>query len=301
MNAFVLSGGANLGSVQAGMILGLLESGIRPDLVVGTSIGAANAAYLAADPTVARAHDLCRVWRGLRSRDIFPIRPLRAIRSVARGGAFFSPESFWRLIEREVGYARMEDARIPLRIVATRFSDGAEVVFERGSVRDAILASTALPLVFPPHEIGGELYLDGGLSDQIPLQPAVDAGADHVYVLSVGFPCPPRAHRSPRAVLMHSIGILLSQRMRAHSGDLFARPGLEIVQVPPVCAEAGLRDFSQSSSLIDQARDQTLRFLAGERCPVCDHAEHVVEKGITHGDVPLPTVRPTVPVRERAS
>ncbi|HEV2756647.1 MAG TPA: patatin-like phospholipase family protein [Actinomycetota bacterium] len=302
MNAFVLSGGANLGSVQAGMLVGLLESGIRPDLVVGTSIGAANAAYIAADPSPGRAHDLCRVWRGLRSKDVFPIHPLRALRSVARGGAFFSPDSFWGLIQRELGYGRIEDAAIPLRIVATRFSDGSEVVFEDGSVKDAILASTALPLVFPPHEIDGELYLDGGLSDQVPLQPAVAAGALRIYVLSVGFPCPPPAdHRSPRAVLMHSIGILLSQRIRAHSADLFARPGVEIVQVPPVCTEVALRDFSKSSTLIDQAREQTLRFLDGEPCHTCDHSHPTGKKGETHGHVELPSLRPEVPVRQRAS
>ena len=73
---------------------------------------------------------------------------------------------------------------------------------------------------------------------------------------------------------MHSIGILLSQRIRVHSADLFARPGIEIVQIPPVCTEAGLRDFSKSSALIDQAREQTLRFLDGEPSPACDHAEH---------------------------
>nr|QEO74151.1 hypothetical protein [uncultured bacterium] len=301
-NAFVLSGGANLGSVQAGMLVGLLESGIRPDLVVGTSIGAANAAYIAADPTTGRAHDLCRVWRGLRSKDVFPIHPLRALRSVARGGSLFTPDSFWRLVERELGYERIEDAGIPLRIVATRFSDGSEVVFESGSVKDAILASTALPLVFPPHEIDGELYLDGGLSDQVPLQPAVCAGALRVYVLSVGFPCPPPAHhRSPRAVLVHSIGILLSQRIRAHSADLFARPDVEIVQIPPVCTEAGLRDFSKSSSLIDRARDQTLAFLGGDTPPVCDHAEPAIEKGRADGHVSLPALRAGVPARERAS
>lgn len=67
---------------------------------------------------------------------------------------------------------------------------------------------------------------------------------------------------------MHSIGILLSQRIRAHSGDLFTRPDVEIVQVPPLCTEVGLRDFSKSSSLIDQAREQTLQFLDGKPCSV---------------------------------
>jgi NTE family protein len=301
VNAFVLSGGANLGSVQAGMLVGLLEGGIRPDLVVGTSIGAANAAYLAADPSPERALELCRIWEAVRPKDVFPIQPLRSLRSVTRGGALFSPGPLWDLIGTRLGYDRVEESSIPLRIVATRFSDGSEVVFEDGSVRDAILASTALPLIFPPHEIDGELYLDGGLSDQVPLEPAVAAGADRIYVLSVGFPCPPPAnHRSARSLLMHSIGILLSQRIRRHSSDLFTRPGLEIVQIPPVCTEVGLRDFSRTAALIDQAREQTRRFLNGESCPTCSH-DSVHEKGVPHGNAAVPSLRPSVPVRKRAS
>lgn len=302
VNAFVLSGGANLGSVQAGMLTGLLESGIEPDLIVGTSIGAANAAYIAGDPTLARARDLCRIWRGVRPKDVFPIQPLRAVRSVARGGALFSPDPLWRLIERKLGYDRVEESSIPLRIVATRFSDGAEVVFENGSVKDAILASTALPLIFPPHEIGGELYLDGGLSDHVPLEPAVHAGADRIYVLSVGFPCPPPAdHRSPRSLLMHSIGILLSQRIRRHSADLFTRPGVEVIQIPPVCTEVGLRDFSKTTSLIDQAHKQTVRFLLGESCATCQHTDEPQEKGGRHGRTAVSALRDPGSVRQRAS
>jgi NTE family protein len=301
MNAFVLSGGANLGSVQAGMLTGLLEEGIRPDLIVGTSIGAANAAYLAADPTIGRVRELCRIWRGVRPKHVFPIQPLRAIRSITRDGALFSPEPLWRLLEPGLGYDRVEDAAIPLRIVATRFSDGAEVVFESGRVKDAILASTALPLIFPPHEISGELYVDGGLSDQVPLEPAVSAGADRIYVLSVGFPCPPpRNHRSPRAVLMHSIGILLSQRIRRHSADLFTRPGVEIVQIPPVCTEVALRDFSRTSSLIDEAHEQTVRFLNGHECKSCHHNHHR-ERGEADGRPAVSALPGALPVPQRAS
>lgn len=303
MNAFVLSGGANLGSVQAGMLTGLLQSGIIPNLIVGTSIGAANAAYIAGDPSLGRARDLCRIWRGLRPKDVFPIQPLRVVRSVVRDGALFSPDPLWRLIGRRLGYDLIEESSIPLRIVATRFSDGAEVVFDRGSVKDAILASTALPLIFPPHEIDGELYLDGGLSDQVPLEPAVHAGADRIYVLSVGFPCPPPAnHRSPRSLLMHSVGILLSQRIRSHSEDLFSRPGVEVIQIPPVCTEVGLRDFSKTNSLIDEAHEQTLRFLAGQPCATCQHnIDEAQEKGGSHVRAAASTLRDPSPVGQRAS
>ena len=267
-NAFVLSGGANLGAEQAGMLVGLLEAGIRPDVLVGTSIGAANAAYLAADPTLDRALELSQLWQRVRAKDIFPINPLGIVRAVTRGGSLFPTAPFRELLEQEIPYASIEDASIPLRIVATAFEDGSEVVFDSGSVIDAVLASTALPGVFAPHQIGDRWYLDGGLVDQVPLAPAIDAGACTLYVLSVGFPCPPpRDHRSARAVLMHSMGILLSQKVRFDGDHLPTHnPGLRVVQIPPVCSQVGLRDFSHAPQMVEQARKQTLAFLA-------DHVE----------------------------
>lgn len=275
MNAFVLSGGANLGAEQAGMLEALLEAGIRPDVLVGTSIGAANAAFLAADPTLRRARALSALWRRVRSSDVFPINPLRMARTMLRGGALFPTDPFRRLIEREIPYRRIEDARVPLRIVATRFEDGSEAVFDAGPVVDAVLASTALPAVFAPHEVQGRLYLDGGLVDHVPVAPAIEAGADTVYVLSVGFPCPPPAdHRSARAVLMHSIGILLSQRIRFDGAHLPEHhPAVRVVHIPPICTQVGLRDFSRTGELVERAREQTAAFLAcGIAAGSCDLA-----------------------------
>jgi NTE family protein len=273
MNAFVLSGGASLGAEQAGMLEALLEAGICPDVLVGTSIGAANAAFLAADPSLERARALSELWRRTRPREVFPLNPLGVARALLRTGALFPTAPFRRLLERALPYRRIEEARVPLRIVATRFDDGSEAVFDRGPVIDAVLASTALPGVFPPHEVEGQLYLDGGLADQVPIGPAVQAGADTVYVLSVGFPCPPPANRrSPRAVLMHSMGILLSQRVRLDLDHLPSHdPALQIVQIPPVCTEVGLRDFSKAADLIARAREQTARFLASRRPEPCHH------------------------------
>lgn len=273
MNAFVLSGGANLGAEQAGMLEGLLEAGIRPDVLVGTSIGAANAAFLAADPSLERAHDLSNLWRRVRSRDVFPVNPLGIARTILRGGALFSAEPLRRLIEREIPYRSIEQAAVPLRIVAAAFDDGSEVIFDSGPVVEAVLASTALPGLFPPREIDGRLYLDGGLVDQVPVAPAIEAGADTVYVLSVGFPCPPPVdHRSARAVLLHSVGILLSQRIRLE-GIHFPEhhPAVRVVQLPPVCTQIGLRDFSKTSELIARARQQTARFLTSQEYEACLH------------------------------
>ena len=269
MNAFVLSGGANLGAEQAGMLVALLQAGIEPNVLVGTSIGAANAAFLAADPSLDRAESLADLWRTVRPRDVFPLNPVAITRSIFRGGAIFPTEPFRRLMEREIPYATIENAPIPLRIVATAFDDGSEVVFDSGSVVDAVLASTALPGVFAPHEVDGRLYLDGGLVDQVPLGPAIDAGATTLYVLSVGFPCPPpRNHRSARAVLAHSMGILLSQQVRYDGAHLPSHhPGVDVIQIPPVCSQVGLRDFSQATQMIERARAMTAAFLANGRAP----------------------------------
>lgn len=273
MNAFVLSGGANLGSIQAGMMEALLEAEIVPDVLVGTSIGAANAAFLAANPSLERARELSDLWRSVRAKDIFPINPVRAVRAILGHGTLFSTGPFKRLLEREIPYQHIEDAATSLRIVATKFEDGSEIVFDRGPVLDAVLASTALPGVFPPHDVEGQTCLDGGLSNQVPLLPAIEAGADVLYVLSVGFPCPPpRNRRTSRSVLMHSLGILLSQRIRIDTDHLPAHhPDIQVVQIPPVCTETGLRDFSRVAELIERGRTQTAKFLSGEECSSCPH------------------------------
>lgn len=281
MIAFVLSGGGSLGAMQAGMLEALLERDIVPDVLVGTSIGAANAAFLAADPSLPRARALSRLWGSLRSREIFPLGPVGILRALRRDGSLFSTGPLRRLIEAHSPYSTIERSPIPLRIVATDFADGTEVVFRSGPVADAVLASTALPGIFPPHRVDGRLYLDGGLVDHVPLAPAIEMGADTIYVLSCGFPCPPTAdHRSARSVLAHSMGILLSQRIRLDVRQVPERhPDLKVISLPPVCTHAGLRDLGRASSLIERARRQSRRFLAGEPCDTCSH-EHDTEKEV---------------------
>ena len=279
MIAFVLSGGGSLGAIQAGMLEALLERDIVPDALVGTSIGAANAAYLAGDPTLPQARALSGLWRSLRPRQVFPLGPIRTLKALRRDGSLFSPGPLRRIIERHSPYSRIERASIPLRIVATDFADGTEVVFDSGPVADAVLASTALPGIFPPHQVAGRLYLDGGLVDHVPLAPAIAMGADNIYVLSCGFPCPPNAnHRSARSVLAHSMGILLSQRVRVDVERApSSHPEVTIVSLPPVCSHAGLRDLGRAASLIERARAQTRLFLDGHPCDTCTHerSQHV--------------------------
>jgi NTE family protein len=263
MNAFVFSGGGNLGAIQAGMLKALLEVGVTPDVVVGTSIGSVNAAVLAADPTLEQANAICEGWTHVRSRNFFPLNPLTVGKALMRQGSVFPSTSWRRYLESVIPYERIEDASIPLRIAVTDYDDAAPVTLESGPVVDAVLASTALPTVFPPHPIGDHLYIDGAFSEQLPLAPAIEAGADTVYVLAVGTADPPSGERSARKILRHSLTILLFPRLRLDALGLPDRhPQIQIVQLPSVSAQVALWDMSRTAELIESAYQKTTRFLA---------------------------------------
>ena len=291
MNAFILSGGGNLGSIQAGMLKALFETGITPDVLVGTSIGSVNAAFLAADPSPERVEELCAFWRKARSRDAFTWNPLRIMHAVLRRGALFPPEPWRRYLTKRFPYECIEDAAVPLRIMVTDFDDGSSVILESGPVLDAVMASTCLPGIFPPQQIGDHLYLDGILAEQVPLKPAIDAGADTVYVLAPSHASPPPDVRSPRQILRHALTILLFPRIRLDALDLPERhPDLRIVQVPSAGVQVALWDQSHHGKLIEQAYEETMEFLS-ERDDAGDAA------GTETATVPEMTVE--VDVRDR--
>ena len=305
--AFVLSGGANLGAAQAGMLEALLDAGIVPDLLVGTSIGAVNAAFMAAGPTSDRARALAEVWRRLSAEEIFPLRAAQVTRAILAGG-LFSPEPLRRMLEREIPFRLIEEAVTPLRIVATRCErrvDSSrslqflaagldrrasqasaqlrlavakldrtvetaaiplriEEVFAAGPVLDALLASSALPLVYPPYRLGDHVYVDGGLSEYVPLQPALEAGAGTIYVLSLqaARDASDDGHRR-RSALYRSLGNRFWRRESLTAAAAQAAyPTVRVVELPGLSVHHGLRDFSRLGDLIDQARREAEEFLA---------------------------------------
>src|SRR5229473_1120967 len=143
--AFVLAGGAGLGAMQAGMVHALYERGIAPDLLIGTSAGALNAAFLASRPaTVATAHELAALWRGLRRRDILPLRPATLLAGLAGRRDHLIPDAaLRRLAARHLQFARLEQAAIPLHLVAFDLLAGTEVRLSDGPLADAVLAAAA--------------------------------------------------------------------------------------------------------------------------------------------------------------
>jgi NTE family protein len=260
--AFVLSGGASLGAVQVGMLQALAERAITPDLVFGASAGALNAAWVAGDPTLADLDVLAEIWTSLRTRDIFPLRPLTGLLGfVGRRTSLVTADGLRSLVKRYVRFDRLEDAPIPLCVVATEVTSGREIALSRGNAVDAIVASAAIPGVFPTVTVNGQMLMDGAVVNNTPISNAIDAGATRIYVLPTSYACtlsePPR---SALAVTLQAISLLVQQRLIEDVKELQGAVDLRVI--PPVCPLAvSPTDFSHARELITKARDGAGRWL----------------------------------------
>lgn len=257
--AYVLSGGGSLGAVQVGMLQALTERGEHPDLLVGTSAGAVNASWLAGHGTGPESlAALADVWGGLRRRDVFPVSPARHL--LALGGAresVFPSDSLARLIGDHLPYRALEDAAIPVHVVATNLLSGEEVLLSTGDAISAVLASAAIPGLLPSVHRDGLVLVDGGLANNTAISQAVELGADRIFVLPAGVACaltkPPA---SPYSVAMQSLSFLIQQRL-IHDVKRFESQA-ELHVLAPLCplgVSAG--DFGHARQLTERARRAT--------------------------------------------
>ena len=260
--AFVLSGGASLGASQVGMLLGLAKAGITPDLIVGTSVGALNGAWVAMGPDVDGIGALADVWRSLSRNDVFPTRPIVGLLGfLGQRPNLVHDKGLRRLIADHLRFSRLEDAPIPLHVVATDVLSGQDVLLSSGDAVEAIMASAAIPAVFPPVNIGGRDLIDGGVVNNTPLSHAVALGADRVWVLPTGYACAlPRAPQGALAMALHAVTLTINQRLAV---DVARFEGaVDVRVIPPLCP-LGISpvDFSRSASLIERSHRATQEWL----------------------------------------
>jgi NTE family protein len=254
-NAFVLSGGASLGAIQVGMLQALYERGIKPDLIVGTSAGALNGAYVASrPPTIATAQSLADVWRSLRSRQIFPPSPGTALLALAgRRDHLISSDRLRELVESYQQFTRLEDAAIPFHVIATDIRTGRARRLSEGDARRAVLASAAIPGVFPSVWFGGTDLVDGGVANNTPISDAADLGATRIYVLPTGVTCElPAAPRGAIPMLVHAVTLLVNQRLAADI-KRFSHESELIVLPPPCPLDVLPSDFGRADEMIEAA------------------------------------------------
>ncbi len=222
--AVVLGGGGALGAVEVGMLGALLERDITPDLVLGTSVGALNGAFVAQDPTPAVVDRLTGLWETVAasSREVYGDRPLRAVRrAVATGTHVWSSKPLATRLREELGEVTFADLAVPLQVCAAHIERAAEHWFDTGDVVDAVVASAAVPGLLPPKEIDGEHYLDGGIVNSVPVARAHQLGATRVFVLQVGrMERPLSAPRRPWDVARVSFEIARRHRFNREMSEL---------------------------------------------------------------------------------
>jgi NTE family protein len=268
--AFVLGGGGVLGAHEVGMLRALAEAGIRPDLVLGTSVGALNGVFVAANPDPAAAVPLlAAVWRDGVAAEAFGGSLFGRVRTLARSGTHLhSNEPLRRLLE-DLPVQRIEDLALPFQCVAASIERAAAHWFTSGPIVPAVLASAAVPGLLPPVRVGDEHFLDGGLVHSIPIGRALELGARTLYVLHVG-----RIER-PLEVPTRpwEVGLVAFEIARRHrfAEDMSAVPPGVTVHVLPSGADAPAgvdlsqlryRDTSRIDEYIQRAYEASAAYLA---------------------------------------
>jgi len=185
--AFVLGGGGLLGAYEVGMLQALVEAGVRPDLVVGSSVGAINGAVIASDPTAATVTRLREMWSALGTDAVFGGSLVGQVVTAARTRTHLHDHTaLRRLVEAHAPVGLIEELPVPFQCVAASLERASAHWFTAGPITEAVLASASVPGLLPPLRIGAEHFLDGGLVDSIPVGRAVELGATEIYVLQVG-------------------------------------------------------------------------------------------------------------------
>ncbi len=260
--AFVLSGGGNQGVAQVGMLRALVERGILPDVIIGTSAGALNGAALSDDPTLEGLDHLQEVWASLTAAEIFPGGRMSRIWSIAsRQNHLFSNTGLEHVIERASRTETFEELQIPLRVIACDLYSGEEVVLAHGDLKTALLASSALPGVYPPIVHAGHTLIDGGVVNAVPLWHALSGPVDRVFVLNVSAAgVGARTANSQLDVVMSAFAIARHQRYKLELQHT-DRHDAEVIVLPRPTDPREQYDFAGGEKLIQTAHDMVSDFL----------------------------------------
>jgi NTE family protein len=261
-DVFVLSGGANRGAVQVGMMEALIEHGIIPDALVGTSVGALNAAFMGFRPDTGRVRELRARWMQLTTGDIFPGGTLTRVGHLIRQRPYlFSPGALTRLIDDWLPTRDLEDLPTPVRIVTTPLTGDAAVYHRHGDLAQLLLASAAVPAIFPPVELPAScghpgLHVDGGVSDLVPISGAADLAPTRVFVLDASVPARLPRGRTPIDILVASLGVATRVRREPDLGA-----GVAVHRLTTPDREIRMTDFSRTPQHLADGRAAAERLI----------------------------------------
>lgn len=274
--AWVLAGGGSLGAIQVGMLEELLRSGSRPDFIVGVSAGALNGAFLARDPTAETLEHMAAIWSRVTTREVLGLSWRSLLGLLGLRDHIADPRGLRSLLERHLAYRDFDETEIPLYVVCAELQTGAQIVLSQGSVIDAVLASTAIPGVFPAVQIEDRTLIDGAVAGGTPIGTALKLGASSVVVLPCGFNC--AAPVVPRRALgraMHAMTLMSAWQLHREF-ERYAESA-QIHVVPPLCPQSqSCYDYSQGAKLIARAREATRRWLDDGGLSSCEFPQQLL-------------------------
>jgi NTE family protein len=249
----VFAGGGSFGAIQVGMMHSLAAHDISADMVVGSSVGALNGAYYAGDPTLKGVLQLETIWRGLQRHDVFPVTWRTLLGFLWRRDFLIPHDGIQKLLDDNLPYRDLQDAKLPVHIVTTDIVSGDSVVLSDGPAVQAIFASTAIPGAFAPVRYKDFYLADGAISSNTPIRVAVAKGARRLIVLPTGYAC--STHTPPVGAVanaLHALTLLIARQLVAEMEGL--APDIEYYVVPPLCPLVGSPyDYSRTAAHSERA------------------------------------------------
>ena len=272
MRAFVLSGGGNRGPLELGAVEVLFEAGIVPDMIVGSSAGALNGLFLAMDPTITQARLGAELWRDAGRRRLFTNSILSTLTSALRGRRYLADNASLLAHLHSVAPTHVRtfgDMKIPLYITITHFVTQTLYVYGDDKSADpyeAALQSAAVPGFFPPHDHKGELFVDGGVVSNLPVDVAIARGATEIWAIDIANqPGPERAIGVDNAFAMsnYCVANFLYLKTLRELEHAIHTPGITVHHIPLYAhGNVGLGDFSQTDSMIRAGTAAARAYLA---------------------------------------
>ena len=314
--AFVFSSGGARGALQVGALRALFEHGETPDVVVGTSIGSWNGAMVARNPTPDVIEELTRVWRGLTTTRVLldweprftQVAPaftgayvVAAMRRVTMGmPSLYSDAGLRHILAEHLSDARFEEMRVPFRVMASNLTTGGISIFGQGPIEMALLASAAIPGIFPPVRINGQTFVDGGALESASIDTAIALGARRIFVLDAGYDASPEADEMLQRLITHdgrggqqpnahALAVMLERtatmmgRYQLQRAVERVPPGVEahIIRPANTMGDAAL-DFDRAAKSIDAAYEHAREYLREHVAPL-PRAAHLEEDARGNG------------------
>lgn len=273
MRAFVLSGAGNRGPIEAGALMALLEQGIQPDILVGTSAGAINSLYLAArGATVEVANEMPALWRGFSTKDVYPNNIVQvAWRLLTKKNSLYTSDGMRRLITNILpeGVDTFADLKLPLFTTAVDIRSSRLFVFgtihrDQTPLVDVVLASSSIPAIHPPVNYRELQLVDGSIVANVAASVAMQQGATEIYVLNAGRGLDASAAASGvPEIISYTWGTMLSQSLlrdieKAEADDAVALHHIHL----DAHRDTWFRDFSKSDLMIEAGYEAAKAYIA---------------------------------------